>query len=73
VLDLPFKMWVLKAIQGETYPVQQGDVSYGEAVAQAAQGGGGVTVRGGVQEQCRCGTEGHGLVWSLAWVSGWTR
>jgi len=32
----------------------------GEAVAQAAQGGGGVTVPGGVQEPCRCGTEGRG-------------
>ena len=33
-----------------------------EAVAQAAQGGGGVTIHGGVQETCRCGTEGRGLV-----------
>jgi len=32
------------------------------AVAQAAQGGGGVTVPGGVPEPCGCGTEGHGLV-----------
>ena len=31
---------------------------YGEAVAQAAQGGGGVTFPGGVQETWRCGTEG---------------
>ena len=31
-----------------------------EAVAQAAQGGGGDTVPGGVQEPCGCGTEGHG-------------
>ena len=35
-----------------------------KAVAQAAQGGGGVTVPGGVQEPCGCGTEdkvsGHG-------------
>ena len=29
---------------------------------QAAQGSGGVTVPGGVQETCRCGTEGCGLV-----------
>ena len=28
----------------------------------AAQGGGAVTVPGGVQEACRCGFEGHGLV-----------
>ena len=32
----------------------------GAAVAQAAQGGGGVTVHGGVPELCGCGTEGHG-------------
>jgi len=31
-----------------------------EAVAQAAQGGGAVTVHGGVQEPCGCGTEGRG-------------
>ena len=30
-----------------------------EALAQAAQGGDGVTIPGGVQEPCRCGTEGH--------------
>jgi len=36
-------------------------------VAQAAQGGGGVTVPGGVPEPCGCGTEGHGqLVAGLA-------
>ena len=34
----------------------------GEALAQAAQGSGGVTVPGGVQEKGRCGTEAHGLV-----------
>jgi len=31
----------------------------GWAVAQAAQGSGGVTVPGGVQEPCGCGTEQH--------------
>jgi len=31
-----------------------------EAVAQAAQGGGAVTVPGGVEEPCGCGTEGRG-------------
>ena len=31
-----------------------------EALAQAAQGGGGVTVPGGVQEMWRCCTEGCG-------------
>ena len=34
----------------------------GEALEQAAQGGSGVTIPGGVQEMCRCGTEGCGLV-----------
>ena len=34
----------------------------GEALAQAAQGGGGVTIPGDVQEKGRCGTEGYGLV-----------
>jgi len=29
---------------------------------QAAQGGGGVTIPGGVQKKCRHGTSGHGLV-----------
>ena len=28
-------------------------------MTQAAQGSGGVTVPGGVQETCGCGTEGH--------------
>ena len=32
----------------------------GATVAQAAQGGGGGTVPGGVQEPCRCSTEGRG-------------
>ena len=32
----------------------------GEALVQAAKGGGGVTVPGGVQEMWRCGTEGGG-------------
>ena len=33
-------------------------------MAQAAQGGGGVTVPGGVEEPCGCGTEGRGQwVW----------
>ena len=45
----------------------------GEAVAQAAQGGGGVTVSEGVQEPCGCGTEGCGQwVW-WEWVSCCTR
>ena len=36
----------------------------GSALAQAAQGGGRVTIPGGVPEPWRCGTEGHGQwVW----------
>jgi len=33
----------------------------GQALEQAAQGGGRVTVPGGVQKTCRYGTSGHGL------------
>jgi len=38
----------------------------------AAQGDGGVTVPGGVQETFRCGTEGHGLVRNIGdrWTVG---
>jgi len=32
----------------------------GETLAQAAQGGGGITISGSYQEMWRCGTEGHG-------------
>jgi len=32
----------------------------GEAVAQAAQGGGAATIPGGAQEMCGCDTEQHG-------------
>ena len=41
-------------------------------VAQAARGGGGVTVTGGVSECCRCGTEGHGEGIWWRWAGGWT-
>ena len=34
-------------------------------MAQAARGGGGVTVPGGAQELWRCGTEGRGLVGNI--------
>ena len=44
----------------------------GEALAQAAQGSGGVTVPGGVQEVWRCGTEGHGQWAWWGWAEGWT-
>jgi len=33
----------------------------GQALDQAAQGSGGVTIPGGVQKTCRRGTSGHGL------------
>ena len=39
----------------------------GGALAQAAQGGGGVTIPQGVQEMVRCCTEGHGLVGKYWW------
>ena len=35
---------------------------FGEALEQAAQGGGRVTILGGVQGKDRCSTEGNGLV-----------
>ena len=44
-----------------------------EAVAQAAQGGGAVTVPGGVEEPCGCGTEGHGQWAWWGWAGSWTR
>ena len=34
-------------------------------MAQAAQGGGGVTIPGSVQEPYGCGTEEHGLVGNI--------
>jgi len=37
----------------------------GQALERAAQGGGEVTVPGGVQETCRCCTEGCGLVGTI--------
>lgn len=43
-----------------------------QALEQAVQGGGGVTVPGGVQEKSRCRTEGHGLEQARAWVNGGT-
>ena len=42
----------------------------GNASAQAAQGGGGVTISGGVQEEWRCGTKEHGQ-WAVLVVDGW--
>jgi len=39
------------------------------ALEQAAQGGGGVPIPGGVQKKCRCGTAGHGLAGTV--VLGW--
>ena len=38
----------------------------------AAQGGGGVTIPGGVQEMCRCGTKQHDLVDNIGgrWTAG---
>ena len=42
------------------------------ALAQGAQGGGGVTIPGGVQELWRCGTEARGQWAWWGWVDGWT-
>ena len=41
-------------------------------MAQAAQGGGGVTIPGSVQEPYGCGTEEHGLVGNIdgKWTVG---
>ena len=39
-------------------------------MAQAAQGGGGVTVPAGVQELRGCGTEGHGQWTWWGWADG---
>ena len=42
----------------------------GQALEQAAQGGGGVTIPGGVQKMCKCGTSGHGLA-GMVVLGGW--
>lgn len=44
----------------------------GEGLEQAAQGSGRVTIPGGIQEMCRCGTKEHGLVGSVGgrWMFG---
>jgi len=42
----------------------------GQALAQAAQGGGGVPIPGGVQKMCRCGTLGYGLA-GMGGLGGW--
>ena len=39
-----------------------------DSLAQAAQGGGGVTVPEGVQVEWRCGSEGHGHWTWWGWV-----
>lgn len=38
----------------------------GQALGQVAQGSGGVTNPGTIEEKCRCGSEGHCLVLDLA-------
>ena len=44
----------------------------GEALEQAAQGSGEVTITGGVQETFRCCTKGHGLVGEILVVGEWS-
>jgi len=54
-------------------PVSMASCRFGEALAQVAQGGGGVTIPGGVQETFRCCTKRHGLVGKYWWWMGcWT-
>ena len=46
---------------GKIHIRKSGEAITGTAeVEQTAQGSGGVTVHGGVQEMCGCGTEGRG-------------
>lgn len=44
----------------------------GEGLEQAALGSGGVTIPGGSQEMCKCGTKEQGLVGSVGgrWMFG---
>jgi len=42
----------------------------GQTLGQAAQGGGGVPIPGGVQKMCRCGTSVYGLV-GMVVLGGW--
>ena len=44
----------------------------GEAVAQGAQGSGGVTIPGGAEEPCGWDTEGRGQWAWWGWIGGWT-
>ena len=41
-------------------------------MAQATQGGGAVTIPGGVPELCGCGDEGCGQWAWWEWAGGWT-
>ena len=41
----------------------------GDALEQAVQGGGWVTIPGGVQKLCRCGSKEQGLVGNIG--GGW--
>ena len=52
----------------ETFLLKKSD----DALAQAAQGGGGVTIPEDIQETWRCGTEGHGLVGTRRKADSWT-
>ena len=55
--DITLHQWEIQIQYQETFTHKKS----GKTLAQAAQGGGGVTVPGDVQETCGCGTEGHGL------------
>jgi len=51
-------------------PPQTEDAQMCTDVEQAAQGGGGVPIPGGVQKTCRCGILGSGLV-DMVVLGGW--
>ena len=56
-------LWGVQIRYKETFLLRKS----GNALAQAAQGGVGVIIPGGVQEPWRCGTWGHG---QWAWWDG---
>ena len=55
--------WIL----GKTFPPKEWS-----GTGMDCQGCGGVTVRGGIKERCRCGTKEHGLVGNISgrWMVG---
>lgn len=69
----PYKLGYLTITKGKYKPYQI-ILRQRANLERAAQGGGSITVLGGVQEVLRCGTKGHGLVGKYWWwVDGWAR